>query len=453
MTVGGTRKGLMSKGGLIGCIAAACLAFGAAPPAALGQPAPAAANPSAQTAQGPGIPTVSPAGTPAWNLDGPDPSVIDVGGTYFAYTTGTTWGNHLGVLESTSPNSGYHTVNGKTYGSTALPNPPGWQKVDTQTSPGVIFIGGQYLMYYDAVDPAIGNYCLSLATSTSPGGPFVDSSTGPIECQPNLGGSIDPSPFIDTSGQAWLYWKSNDGSSSQPARIWASPLTADGQSLAGTPQLILQEDTTAHPWETTVENPDMTLIGGHYYLFFSGGQYDSPGYGEGYAVCSTPTGPCSQPQVGPILSSYGDVAGPGGASVFTDSSGKLWMAYHGWTSGCTSYSCGGQRELYIADLSIATPGPTGPPVGPPPCAATAHPAGYRLAASDGGVFDFGNLGDCGSIGGTSLSRPVVGIAPTPDNAGYWLVASDGGIFSFGDAAFYGSTGAIHLNAPIVGISG
>jgi len=77
--------------------------------------------------------------------------------------------------------------------------------------------------------------------------------------------------------------------------------------------------------------------------------------------------------------------------------------------------------------------------------------GYRLTASDGGVYSF-----CepfyGSMGGTPLNRPIVGMATTPDGKGYWLVASDGGIFSFGDAVFHGSTGSFRLNAPIVGMA-
>ncbi|MHB1785402.1 MAG: glycoside hydrolase family 43 protein, partial [Acidimicrobiales bacterium] len=390
-------------------------------------------------------PVVTPAPSPAWSLDAPDPAVIDVGGSYFAYTTGTTWGNYIGVLESTTPNSGYHTVNGKAYGSSALPQPPAWQKSNTQTSPGVVVIGGQYVMFYDAVDAALGNYCLSVATSPTPAGPFSDSSAGPLECQPSLGGSVDPSPFVDSDGQAWLDWKSNDGSSAQPAHIWAARLAANGLSLSSAPVDILDEDTVNHPWETTVENPDMFLSRGQHYLFFSGGKYDSSGYAEGYAVCASAAGPCSQPQVGPILSSYGSVAGPGGASVFTDASGQTWMAYHGWTAGCTSYSCGGARELYVGPLSVSPPAST-------TCQPPANPSGYRLVASDGGVFNFGNLPDCGSAGGTSLNRPIVGMAATSGGGGYWLVASDGGIFSYGDASFFGSTGAIHLNQPIVGMA-
>jgi hypothetical protein len=84
-------------------------------------------------------------------------------------------------------------------------------------------------------------------------------------------------------------------------------------------------------------------------------------------------------------------------------------------------------------------------------------------ASDGGIFSFGNAPFLGSMGGKHLNAPVVGMAydqsggylgvggeqPLP---GYWEVASDGGIFSFGDAPFYGSMGGTHLNSPIVGMA-
>jgi hypothetical protein len=78
--------------------------------------------------------------------------------------------------------------------------------------------------------------------------------------------------------------------------------------------------------------------------------------------------------------------------------------------------------------------------------------GYRLVASDGGVFTYGGSSFNGSAGSLTLNKPIVGMAATPDGGGYWLVASDGGVFSYGDAAFYGSTGAIALNAPIVGMA-
>ena len=85
-------------------------------------------------------------------------------------------------------------------------------------------------------------------------------------------------------------------------------------------------------------------------------------------------------------------------------------------------------------------------------AAAADGAGYWEVASDGGIFSFGDAAFHGSMGGTPLNAPIVGMAATPDGAGYWEVASDGGIFSFGDAAFHGSMGGTPLNAPIVGMA-
>jgi len=44
------------------------------------------------------------------------------------------------------------------------------------------------------------------------------------------------------------------------------------------------------------------------------------------------------------------------------------------------------------------------------------------------------------------------MAPTPDGHGYWIAASDGGVFSFGDAGFNGSEGGVALNRPVVGMA-
>ena len=85
-------------------------------------------------------------------------------------------------------------------------------------------------------------------------------------------------------------------------------------------------------------------------------------------------------------------------------------------------------------------------------ALTEDGGGYWEVASDGGIFSFGNAQFYGSMGGKYLAAPIVGMAATPDGGGYWLVASDGGIFSFGDARFFGSTGGMHLNRPIVGMA-
>jgi len=78
--------------------------------------------------------------------------------------------------------------------------------------------------------------------------------------------------------------------------------------------------------------------------------------------------------------------------------------------------------------------------------------GYWLASTNGGIFSYGKAPFYGSMGGTHLNKPIVGIASTATGQGYWEVASDGGLFSFGKAQFHGSMGGKPLNKPIVGMA-
>jgi hypothetical protein len=78
--------------------------------------------------------------------------------------------------------------------------------------------------------------------------------------------------------------------------------------------------------------------------------------------------------------------------------------------------------------------------------------GYYLVDANGGVYPFGSAQSYGSATNLHLNAPIVGMAVTPDGAGYWLLGADGGVFSYGDAQFYGSTGNLKLNKPVVGMA-
>jgi hypothetical protein len=428
------------------------------------------ASPSVAAAVSPHV-TVAPAassafnppacgtGSPAYNYEGSgdaaDPQVVSSAGTYYAFTTGNALGNNIAALVSSSPNSGFGPYTGKCYGSTALPSPSPWEQANTQTSPGVFSYDGHWVMFYDAAQSGhasdSGYDCLAVATagSISPSDvQFSDVSNGPVECQAT--GSIDPQPFVDPStGVAYLVWKQNDGGSPAPAYIWSQQLNGTGTGFApgSTPTMLLTNNTVSYPWEATVEDPSMVAAGGGYYLAFSAGVYTSTGYSEAIATCSGPLGPCgTQSQ---IVTSYGSVLGPGGGALFSDANGNWWLDYAAWqggSAGCTSYTCGAARRLFVAQISLPSV------TGQVPCNAPASPYGYYMTASDGGVFNYGNLPFCGSTGSIALNKPVVGMAATHDGGGYWLVASDGGIFSYGDANFYGSAGSLPLNKPIVGMA-
>jgi hypothetical protein len=71
-----------------------------------------------------------------------------------------------------------------------------------------------------------------------------------------------------------------------------------------------------------------------------------------------------------------------------------------------------------------------------------------VAASDGGIFTFGDATYEGSLPGIGVRvSNIVGVVPSGDGNGYLLIANDGGVLAFGDATFNGSLPGIgvHVN--------
>jgi hypothetical protein len=170
-----------------------------------------------------------------------------------------------------------------------------------------------------------------------------------------------------------------------------------------------------------------------------------------------------------ILRNDGVSLGPvSGATTYTDGSVQPGTTY---TYSVTAVDGTGGSSTSANSNPVTTPQPpslpfSGPPLGPVVNTCMSHlPAGsvtgsavvsdgsgYYEVDAQGDVAAFGGAVCYGSMTGTPLNRPIVGMAIDPATGGYWLVATDGGIFAF-DAPFFGSTGNIHLNQPIVGMSG
>ncbi|HEY5334465.1 MAG TPA: family 43 glycosylhydrolase, partial [Mycobacteriales bacterium] len=380
---------------------------------------------AAATAASSTAPVVSPSSTPAaLAKDAPDPDIVRVGSTFYAFTTGTTWGNQIGIATSTSSNP---SVGWKTLGS-AFPGTPynrsqgvaSWQNNNSATSPGVFQYDGKWIMFYDAVVSSNGVYCLSVATASQVTGPYTDTSSGPLVCQTNLGGSIDPQPFVDPqTGNPYLIWKSNDGSSAAASQVWSAPLASNGTSLAAFGTAIFTINSGTYPWQTTTDDPSMVFAGGNYYLFFSGGDYLSRYYPVGYVLCSSgPSGGCDQSEPSdPILSRDG---GSGGGMEFTDASGNWWIAYQTWTSGCVNYTQAGcERQLFVAPISLPPLPPPTPSIttGALPNAPVNSPYSQTLTATRGTTPYSWSITSGTLPPGMSLNASSGNVSGTPTSTG------------------------------------
>ena len=293
---------------------------------------------------------------PVLARDFPDPFVLREGSTYFAFATN---GGGKNVQAATSSDlSTWSDL------PDALPTLPAWagKNRGLTWAPSVLKRGASYVMYYTARDVTSEFQCIGAAVASAPGGPYVDTSTAPFVCQvtgsQSLCGSIDPSPFVDTDGAAYLAWKSDENAPAcaRAPRLWMAALSADGRTLAGPATPILAMD---RPWEQPIiEGPSMWLHDGIYFLFYSANAYESAAYAVGYATCLSPTGPCKKVTLdGPLVKSAGTALGPGGQEVFTDVRGRAWLAYHAWTAPSTTYSSGGARSLRIDPLTFVNGAP------------------------------------------------------------------------------------------------
>jgi len=425
--------------------------------------------------------------------DFPDPSILQWGGVYYGFATQNfaAPSQTINIQVSTSLNG---TSWNQQNGADALPSVGSWAKPGDTWAPSVVRdnTDNDFVMYYTATEIQTGDQCIGLATSPLPQGPYTDHQAQPMVCQngvgysdptvdsaQNLGGSIDPDIFTDSSGNNWLIWKS-DGNHLNPAVstiLWSIPLSSHYVPTGSNQATELMQDDAA--WQSgIVEGPDMvetsTTTGNtttnSYTLFYSGSDEGASTYAIGWASCpSGPAAACtdrSTSNTGPLLTTSSGMSGPGGPDVYSlpavgNASPQLVMAFAAWQGSTIGYLDCGIRPMYLADLSFGPSGgnpalsPADPFVTPaenPSCPTPARPApGYWQVGSDGGIFSFGAAQFYGSTGSMRLNKPVVGMAATPDGNGYWLVASDGGVFAYGNAQFYGSTGSITLNKPIIGL--
>lgn len=289
-----------------------------------------------------------------------DPFVWQVNGKFYAYATNA---NGKNIQVATSPDMVNWTL-----GTDAMPGLPSWAKFGGSLvwAPDVTQIGSKFVMYYTARDKASNKQCVGVATADAPEGKFKDSSTKPLVCQVDEGGTIDPDVFKD-NGKLYLYFKNDGNCCSIATSLYAQELAADGLSVTGQPTKLMSNDAA---WEgAVVEGPQMFKHDNSYYLFFSANDYSGVDYAVGYASCKSPTGPCDQAAENPILKTSLNkppVIGPGGQSLLQVGD-QTWIFYHAWE--VTEAGLKSDRRLMWLDKvnwQNGKPVVQGPTTGPQP---------------------------------------------------------------------------------------
>lgn len=275
-----------------------------------------------------------------------DPSILVVGGTYYAYSTNA-GGENVPVIESTD-------LAQWTNVGDAMPVLPSWVQGGFTWSPSVsVDPAGGYELFYTAYDPARHHECIGRATGPSPLGPFVDSASRPFLCQTAMGGAIDPSVYEARSAD-YLVWKS-DGETGQTKEIQSQRLGQGDRDLVGRPATLQVPD---QEWEDlNIEGPALASIDGATHLFFSGNDWTSPNYAIGVVECSSPLGRCNAAGASPLLGSTATAQGPGSPDVF-DVGDHALLAYSAVPAGAPEGN-GDQRRLYFADVSALGGGTIG----------------------------------------------------------------------------------------------
>ncbi|WP_089155333.1 glycoside hydrolase family 43 protein [Micromonospora sp. NBS 11-29] len=271
--------------------------------------------------------------------DAPDPQAIRVGETWYLFHTNA-GGRNVPVL--TSPDLVDWTPAGD-----ALPELPDWADAGKTWAPEAIQLApDRFVLYYTVADRASGRQCLGRAVADTPLGPYRDDSDEPLVCQPELGGSIDASPFRDTDGSLWLLWKNDGNAIGVDTWLWSQRLTPDGLRLTGPATKLLRQ---TEPWEgSLIEGPFLHRHDGTLFLFFAANAYDKDTYAEGYAVCESPAGPCVKAPENPILKSNDVATGPGHASI-VERDGRTWLLYHAWPPGQEGTTDPG-RQIWLNEL-------------------------------------------------------------------------------------------------------
>lgn len=242
-------------------------------------------------------------------------------------------------------------------------------------APEVAFKDGVFIMYYSCSVEGEAMQRLRVATSDTPEGPFIDCGHFFL---PDEGFSIDAHPFCDPRDGKWYLFFAKDFL--DDGRIGTGtaivPLSDDMMHPTGPVVPVLR---ASHDWQIfsrdrtiygrhvdtwhTVEGPFIVVRDGLYYCLYSGGAWETAGYGVGYGIAEHPLGPWRDEwahEGASVLQGVpGEVLGPGHNSVVAGPDGQTtFVVYHAWDLEQTARRMGIDPLIWTAEGRPRCLGPT-----------------------------------------------------------------------------------------------
>lgn len=314
----------------------------------------------------------------------PDPDVISVNGTWYAFGTNSA----AGILDERRqllPDT-YGQANVQLATSTDFLN---WTVADVASQPlptlGTWALDGmtdrtpqvhranvwapailqrpsdnKFVLYYSATHTVRrGTHCMGAAVSesTDPAGPYIPLNDT-LACPVEDGGAIDPAAFVDVDNAVYVAWKVDGnnvghggscGNTKEPivnTPIMLQRMEDDGVTPIEKPIVILDRIADDGP---LVEAPAFARSHeGIYFMFFSSGCTRAPSYDLKYATASNITGPWTRAEQ-PVLRTgdYG-LHAPGSVGVREGPDHAFYMALH----ARTRVEYGGVRAVYTTKLAF-----------------------------------------------------------------------------------------------------
>lgn len=291
---------------------------------------------------------------PVWDGYLADPQVLRTGGEYYAYGTGHAHGGRQFPVLRSRDFAKWEFV-GNALETLADP------KAKAYWAPEVAEKDGRFYLYY------AGEYKMRVAVADRPAGPFKDSGRILFPDEPF---SIDGHPYRDPKSGRWYLFFAKDFLDQRVGTALAvAELGDDMTSVTGPVRTVLRAvgdwqiyernrkmyDRVFDAWHT-VEAPFVVLHDGRYCCFYSGGNWQTPGYGVGFAVSDQVTGPYKDEanlQGATVLKSIsGKLIGPGHNSVVLGPDNRThFIVYHSWNPERT------KRQMCLDPLEWTPGGP------------------------------------------------------------------------------------------------